>query len=110
MRVLLDECLPRRLKAELPDHDVRTVQEEGWAGLKNGALLRAAAGRFDVLLTVDRSIAFQQNLRGLSIGVLAMVVPSNRLVDIRPLMAQVRRDLSKVRAGQVLRVSSREDG
>lgn len=59
MRVLLDECLPRRLKAELPDHDVRTVQEEGWAGLKNGALLRVAAGRFDVLLTVDRRIAFQ---------------------------------------------------
>jgi hypothetical protein len=104
MRVLLDECLPRRLKVDLPDHEVRTAQEEGWTGLKNGALLRAAAGRFDVLLTVDRSIAFQQNLRGLSIGVLAMVVPSNRLVDIRPLMAQVRQALSKVRAGQVLRV------
>jgi hypothetical protein len=104
MRVLLDECLPRRLKVDLPDHEVRTAQEEGWTGRKNGALLRAAAGRFDVLLTVDRSTAFQQNLRGLSIGVLAMVVPSNRLVDIRPLMAQVRQALSKVRAGQVLRV------
>ena len=104
MRVLLDECLPRRLKAELSDHEVRTAQEVGWAGLKNGELLRVAAGQFDVLLTVDRNIAYQQNLRSLAIGVLAMVVPSNRLVDIRPLMAQVRRELPKVRAGQVLRV------
>jgi len=104
MRVLLDECLPRRLKADLTEHEVRTAQEEGWAGLKNGALLQVATGRFDVLLTVDRSIAFQQNLRGLSIGILAMVVPSNRLVDIRPLMAQVRKSLPKVRPGQVLRL------
>jgi uncharacterized protein DUF5615 len=104
MRVLLDECLPRRLKAELSEHEVRTAQEEGWAGLKNGELLRVATGRFDVLLTVDRSIAFQQNLRGLTIGVLAMRVASNRLVDIRPLMPQVRQALLKVRAGQVVRV------
>jgi len=53
MRVLLDECLPRRLKTELPDHEVRTAQEEGWAGLRNGELLRVAAVRFEVLLTVD---------------------------------------------------------
>src|SRR2546425_8861054 len=104
MRVLLDECLPRRLMAELPDHEVRTAQEEGWTGLKNGELLRVAAGRFDVLLTVDRNIAFQQNLRGLSIGVLAMVVTSNRLVDIRPIMSKVREALPKVRAGEVTRV------
>jgi hypothetical protein len=64
MRVLLDECLPRRLKAELSEHEVRMAQEEKWAGLKNGELLRVAMGRFDVLLTVDRSIAFQQNLLG----------------------------------------------
>lgn len=104
MRVLLDECLPRRLKAELPDHEVRTAQEEGWAGLKNGELLRVAAPRSDVLLTVDRGIAFQQNLRGLSIGVLAMTVPSNRLVDIRPVMSRVRQALPQVRGGQVTRV------
>ncbi len=104
MRVLLDECLPRRLKADLPDHEVRTAQEEGWSGMKNGALLQAASGRFDVFLTVDRNIPFQQNLRGLTIGILAMVAPSNRLADLHPLMAQVRQALPKVRAGQVLRV------
>jgi predicted nuclease of predicted toxin-antitoxin system len=104
MRVLLDECVPRRLKSELPEYEVRTVQEEGWAGLKNGALMRVAAQRFDVLLTVDRNIAFQQNLTGLSIGVIAIVARSNRLIDLRPLMTEVRKALPKVQAGQVLRV------
>ena len=104
LRVLLDECVPRRLKTDLRDHEVRTVQEEGWASLKNGELLRVAAGHFDVLLTLDRNIAFQQNLRGLNIAVLAMEVTSNRLVDIRPIMSQVRAALPKVRAGEVTRV------
>ena len=102
MHVLLVECVPRRLKSELPDHTVRTTQEEGWAGLENGALLRAAAARFDVLLTVDRKMGLQQDLRGLSIGVVAMVARSNRLVDFRPLMPQVHNVLSEIRAGQVL--------
>jgi hypothetical protein len=104
MRVLLDECLPRKLKQELGGHDVRTAQEEGWAGLKNGALLQAAAGRFDVLLTVDRNIAFQQNLQGLRIAIIAMVATSNRLRDLRPLMGEVRQALSQVKPGEVGRV------
>jgi predicted nuclease of predicted toxin-antitoxin system len=90
MRVLLDECLPRKLKQDLAEHDVRTAQEQGWAGLKNGALLQAAAGQFDVLLTVDGNIAFQQNPRGLNIAIIAMVATSNRLRDLRPLMGEVR--------------------
>jgi hypothetical protein len=88
----------------LGGHDVRTAQEEGWAGLKNGALLQAAAGRFDVLLTVDRNIAFQQNLQGLRIAIIAMVATSNRLRDLRPLMSEVRKALSQVKSGEVLRV------
>ena len=104
MRVFLNECLPRRLKADLPDYELRTAQEEGWSGMKNGALLQAASGRFDVFLTIDRNIPFQQNLSGLKIGILAMMAPSNRLVDLRPLMKQVRQALPNVGAGQVLRV------
>ncbi len=100
MRVLLDECLPRGLKSELAGHEVRTVQEEGWAGLKNGALLQVAANRFDVLLMVDRNLAYQQNLVGLRIAVIAMVVVSNRLADILPLMGKVRQALSKARPGE----------
>ena len=56
MRVLLDECVPRALRAELPGHEVETVSEAGWAGVKNGALLQLAATLFDVILTVDRNL------------------------------------------------------
>lgn len=61
MRVLLDECVPRALGKELVGHDVRTVTEAGWEGMKNGELLQLAAGLFDVLLTVDRNLEYQQN-------------------------------------------------
>jgi hypothetical protein len=104
MRVLLDECLPRKLKSELTEHEVRTAQEQGWSGLKNGALLQVASGHFDVLLTVDRNIAFQQNFQGLRIAVVAMVAKSNRFRDLRPMMAQVRLALPKAKRGEVLRV------
>lgn len=62
MRVLLDECLPRQLKWQLPGHDVATVPERGWAGTKNGELLRLAAAEFDVFVTVDQNLRFQRNL------------------------------------------------
>lgn len=58
MRILLDECLPRGLKKHLPGHDVRTVPEAGWAGTKNGALLRAAAGQVDVFITIDSNLVY----------------------------------------------------
>ena len=104
MRVLLDECLPRKLKSELTEDEVRTAQEQGWAGLKNGELLRVASGSFDVLLTVDRNLAFQQNLTDLGIAVIAMVAKSNRLRDLRPLMSQVRDALVRAKSGEVIRV------
>lgn len=84
MRVLLDECLPRKLKRELEGHDVRTVPEMGWASRKNGELLRLAATEFDVLLTVDRSLFYQQNLRDLPIAIISLRAKSNRLVDLQP--------------------------
>jgi Domain of unknown function (DUF5615) len=69
MRVLLDECVPRPLRAELSDHEVKTVAEAGWAGVKNGALLQLAATQFDVLLTVDRNLEYQQNFAHLKLAV-----------------------------------------
>jgi len=62
VRILLDECLPRRLKRDLTGHIARTVQEMGWAGTRNGDLLALAANDFDVFLTVDRNLSFQQHL------------------------------------------------
>lgn len=90
MRLLLDECMPRRLRREPPGHDVATVQDMAWAGLTNGELLRAAADAgFAALLTVDRGIEFQQSLRGLELSVLAIQANSNDINDLRPLMPRV---------------------
>jgi predicted nuclease of predicted toxin-antitoxin system len=68
MKLLLDECVPNDLKQDLVGHDVMSVVEAGYRGLKNGELLRAAAGHHDVLITVDRNLPYQQNIRGLAIG------------------------------------------
>jgi hypothetical protein len=65
MRVLLDECVPRALRKELPGHEVKTVAEAGWAGVRNGELLQLAAKQFDLLLTVDRNLEYQRTLQAL---------------------------------------------
>ena len=104
MRVLLDECVPRGLRAELPGHEVKTVAEAGWAGLKNGALLQLAATQFDVLLTVDRRLEYQQNFAGLTIAVIVVEAPSNDIAVLRPLMSAVREALPKARRGTVTHV------
>ena len=104
MRVLLDECLPRKLKGYLEGHDVRTVPEMGWASKRNSELFRLAVGRFDVLLTVDRSLADQQNLSGLRLAVITLASRSNRLADLLPLLPKVRSILPNVQPGQIVRV------
>ena len=104
MRLLLDECVPKRLGRELPGHEIRTVQQAGWAGVKNGALLRAAEGQFDALLTVDQGVEHQQNLTGLAIGVVIMVAPSNDIDDLRPLMVAVLEALDSLQPGEIRRV------
>jgi predicted nuclease of predicted toxin-antitoxin system len=77
MRVLLDENLPRQLKRHFTaEVGVLTVQERGWSGIKNSELLRLAAGEFEVFLTMDRGVEFQQNFQSLSIGVLIIRAPS----------------------------------
>ena len=104
MRVLFDECFPRALRRELPGHDVKTIQEAGWAGVKNGELLRLATGHFDVLLTVDRNLEYQQNFSGLKLAVVVIEAPSNDVSVLRPLMPAVREAISKAQSGVVTRV------
>lgn len=107
MRILLDENLPRRLKGHFPtDVEVLTVQERGWSGIKNSELLRLAAGEFEVFLTMDRGVEFQQNLQSLSLGVLIIRAPSNRFEDLLPLMSEVHHALNTIQSGQVRRVGS----
>jgi len=71
MKVLLDECVPRKLKREIANHEVVTVTEQGWSGNKNGELLNLAATEFDIFLTVDQNLSFQQNLRNFNIGIIS---------------------------------------
>jgi Domain of unknown function (DUF5615) len=104
MRVLLDECLPRGLKKYPREHDVRTVPEAGWAGMKNGELLRVASGNVDAFVTIDSNLAYQQTVTGLSFGVVVLVARSNRLGDLTPLVADTLTALRSIGPGQVLRV------
>ncbi len=107
MRILLDECVPRPLRRELSGHDVRTIQEMGWAGKKNGELLASMAGaRFDVLLTVDQNLLHQQNLKGSGISVVVMLAPSNRLADLIPLVPNVEAALRSVKPGEAVEVGA----
>jgi hypothetical protein len=104
MRLLLDECVPKRLKRELHGHETKTVQDRGWAGIKNGALLRLADGTFDALLTVDQGIEYQQSLSGLRISVIIMMAPSNDVDDLHPLLPADEQALAGLRPGEIMRV------
>ncbi len=107
MRILLDENLNWRLEQFLPGHEVKSVPRLGWAGLKNGKLLaRAAQEHFDVLVTMDGSMASQQNLSKIKLAIVALRAPSNRLADTSPLMPKVLAILPTLKPGKVARVSA----
>ncbi len=105
MRVLLDECLPRRLKRELAGHETRTAPEMGWASKRNGELLALAVGQFDVFLTADRNLSYQQDLSSFDIAVVVLVARSNRLDDLRPLVPRVLEMLPTAKRRAVTRVT-----
>ena len=101
MRILLDECVDQRFRRELVGHDVATVQEAGWAGKKNGELLALAAKAYQIFITVDRNLYFQQNFSSFNIAVLVLAARTNRLADLRPLAQDVLSELSVLKPGQV---------
>ena len=96
MRILLDEDLPRRLAAMLVGHEVSTVQRSGWTGIKNGKLPGLAASEFDVFLTMDGNLEFQQNLSTLPIAVLVVEAVSNRMEHHVPLVPGILRELDHI--------------
>lgn len=104
MRILLDESLPSELKTELQGHGVLTVQEAGWSGLSNGELLARAAGKFDVFVTADQNLQYQQNLVALPIAVVVLVARSNRMQDLRPLLPDLLNRLPKLPARVLTRI------
>lgn len=105
MRVLIDECLPKKLKRELPGHEVVTVQERGWSSKKNGELLRLLQGEFDVFLTADQNLTYQQNLSSTSVAVIVLVAANNRIEALKPLLPKVQEVLNRIQPGEVVRVS-----
>ncbi len=105
MKLLMDECVPRKLKSSFSNqHDCRTVQEAGWAGLKNGELLVVAEDRFDVLLTLDRGFQYQQTMAGRKIALLVIHAASNRLRDCLPHVTGCLDALRTIQAGDVVHV------
>jgi predicted nuclease of predicted toxin-antitoxin system len=106
MKILLDECLPRQLKAELPGHEVNTVVEMGWSGQKNGALLRLMADTIDVFVTVDKGLPNQQNLQNVVTAVVILRAPSNRFEHLQPLMEELRAVLEDISGGDVVTIGS----
>ena len=105
MKLLLDECVDRRLAKHLTGLSVRTVAEMGWSGIKNGQLLALAQSEFDVFITVDRNLSFQQHLPKFSVAVLLLVAPSNRLADLIALVPSVIAALPTALKGTVSKIS-----
>ena len=106
MHILIDECLPKKLKQELHGHTVFTVQEKGWSGIENGDLLRIAEKEFDVWLTADRGIEYQQNLNRFDIAVIVLIAYRNRLDALLPLMSQVQEVLRIIQPHQIIYIDS----
>lgn len=108
MKVLIDECVPQRVKALLAagGHECVTVREAGYGGKRNGELLKLADGFFDVLLTIDRNIRHQQNLAGRKIAILIVRVISNDIDDIRPHIPRVLEALTAIEQGQFVEIGN----
>ena len=104
MRILLDEDLPWPLARLLVGHEVQSVQRVGWSGTNNGKLLALAATQFDVMLTMDGNLEYQQNLVTLPIAVLVVEAVSNRVQDLEPLVPPILRELGLVRPRTLRRV------
>lgn len=105
MRVFLDECVDRRLARHIIGHQVKTAQQMGWTGIKNGALLALASAQFDAFVTVDRNLVFQQNVSSLSIAVFVLSAKSNRLADLVPLVSDLLLELQLPPSPRVVTLS-----
>ena len=105
MRLLLDECVPARLRRSLPRHQVSTVVVEGWSGVKNGKLLALAAANFDAFITVDKNLPYQQNTTTLPIAVLVLDCVSIELPYLVPLVPALEAALSNLVKGSFVLVA-----
>lgn len=104
MKLLLDECVPRRLKGDFVDYEIFTIDEAGFKGLKNGDLIGAASGIFDVLITVDKNIEHQQNKDRLPIAMIILSAKSKRYESLSPLISEALKVLENVKIGEIIKI------
>jgi predicted nuclease of predicted toxin-antitoxin system len=105
MRILIDECIDERLRNSFPSHDCQTARYAGLAGLKNGDLLASAEkAKFDVFLTVDQGIEYQQNLTGRKIAIIIFRTKSNRLKDLLPHLPVCIAHVESIQPGQIVKI------
>jgi Domain of unknown function (DUF5615) len=104
MRILIDECIDERFRNYLPGHDCQTARYAGLAGLKNGELLLAAETRFDVFLTADQGIEYQQNLTARNLAIIIFRTKSNRLSDLLPHLPACLAHIESIQPGQIMRI------
>jgi hypothetical protein len=104
VKLLLDECVTRFVKRDLPGHEVHTVEEAGFKGTENGDLLRAATGTYDVLITVDQNLPYQQNAAGLDIAILVLAAKRNSYARLKPLLPRAMNVLKTIKPGEVIRI------
>jgi predicted nuclease of predicted toxin-antitoxin system len=105
VKILLDECIDRRFAKEFTDHEVKTVPQMNWASIKNGELMELAETEFDVFITVDRNLSFQQNLPKFNLAVLVLRAKSNRLADLQPFAQKIIEKLPQLEKGKAIIVS-----
>jgi len=105
MKLLLDECLPRKLKREFAGHEVFTIDEAGFKGLKNGKLIQAAGeSGFEILVSVDKNIEHQQIKQSLPLAILVLSARTNRIESLLPLMGEALEILKAIKAGEIITV------
>jgi Domain of unknown function (DUF5615) len=105
VRILLDECVDRRLTREIAGLSVSTVPEMGWTGKRNGELLSLATVDFDAFITVDKNLALQQDLSKFDLAVVVLVAASNRITDLRVLVPELLKSLPSAPKGQATTIS-----
>lgn len=107
MRVLLDENIDHSLRGQFDASlEVLTVDECGWKGKKNGDLLRAAQVDFDVFVTMDKNLEYQQNLKAFALGFVVIRAKSNSYYDVMPLMPKVNAAIKTIKPGSVVHVTA----
>jgi hypothetical protein len=106
VRVYLDECIDWRLARDIVGHDVKTARQMGWTTIQNGALLSLASQHFDVFVTLDQNLSFQQNLESFSIAVIVLNAKTSRLTDLKPLIPNLLVAIDSTQSGAIKFISA----